>query len=263
MHHSIQDFVSSQALLVRLAKEDNADRDCFYRHPEVVPVSPEYPSVTIVNTRPAVSHRSLPYPEGIGFFSGDRWKDLPCISKVRIFPSEYPTYSGEELSVQLMLKTAHFSDNVDRMKMSAWIIGAHFYGASAGPDYDNAFARLIEFESEDPDWDGMNGQPADSQTAQAVRQLLLLSRALYISRPSLTLSNNGAVSVIWKDSTRFATLKFKGNDQYSAIVLVDRKPYLTMNSTVGQLPQALEQFLIESFKEDVTTHLSELPKRLR
>lgn len=263
MHPNTQDFVVNQALLVRLAKEDNADRDCFYRRSEVASINSDYPSVTVVNARSPASHRSFPYPEGIGFLGADRWRDSSCVSKARSFLSDYPTYSGEELSIQLMLKIAHFSDHVDRTKMSALIVGAHFYEASAAPDYGNAFARLTDFESEEPDWDGMNGQPADGHTAQAVRQLLNLARDFHISRPSLTLSNNGAVSVIWKDSTRFATFKFKGKDQYSAIVLVDRKPFLTMNCAVGQLPQELEQFLIESFKEDVTTHLPKLPTGLR
>ncbi|MFV0932752.1 hypothetical protein [Pseudomonas jessenii] len=262
MHPNTQDFVVNQALLVRLAKEDNIERDCFYGRPDLQPVGVGRHDVVVFKER-ASANRSLPYGGGSGFLVSDPWRDLSCITKARSFLSDLPTSPAEELSFQLMLKTARFSDNADSTKISAWFIGTHIVGVRSTPDYGNAFARLRDFENEESDWDGMDGQPADGCTVQAVRLLLDQVRELNISRPSLTLSNNGAVSVIWKDDTRFATLKFKGKNQYSAIVLVDRKPFLTMNCSVSQLPQKLQIFLIESFREDVTAHLSELPNGLR
>lgn len=258
MHPSTQDFVVNQALLVRLAKEDNIERDCFYGHSELQ-------SVAVFKERAANTRffPSFPCAGGSGFLGGDPWEAVALLTKARSVLDDWPAFPTEEPSVQVMLKMARFSHESVVSKISALLIDAQIVGTRSYPDYGNAFVRLDDFENEEPDWDGMGGQPADACTVQAVRLLLNQVRGLSISRPSLTLSNNGAVSVIWKDESRFATLKFKGSDQYSAIVLENRRPILTMNCLVSQLPQELQIFLTESFREDVTAHLSELPNGLR
>ncbi|WP_160059882.1 hypothetical protein [Pseudomonas sp. R84] len=258
MHPSTQDFVVNQALLVRLAKEDNIERDCFYNHSELELVSAFKGRAP--NTR---FFPSFPCAGGSGFFGAVPSEAVAFLTKARSFLDDWPSFPTEEPSVQVMLKMARYSHESVVSKISALLIDAQIVGARNYPDYDNAFVRLDDFENEESDWDGMGGQPADACTVQAVRLLLNQVRGLSISRPSLTLSNNGAVSVIWKDESRFATLKFKGSDQYSAIILVNRKPILTMNCFVRQLPQELQNFLTESFREDVTAHLSELPSGLR
>ena len=262
MHLNTQEFVANQALLVRLAKEDNSERDCLYGQPELQPVRIGRRGIKLFKDH-APASRSISYGDEFIHLVNDPWRDLSCLTKTRSLLNDLPAFSPQELSFQLLLKTARFGDNADSTKISACFVGAHVVGIRSTPDYSNAFARLLDFENEESDWDGMDGQPADGGTVHAVWLLLEKVRELGIARPSLTLSNNGAVSVIWKDDKRFVTLKFKGSGPYSAIVLIDRKPFLTMSCPVSQLPKELQIFLIESFKEDVTAHLSEMPNGLR
>ncbi|MCY1297543.1 hypothetical protein D9M70_469860 [compost metagenome] len=126
------------------------------------------------------------------------------------------------------------------------------------PDYDKAFERLAAFVEEDEDWDGYGGQPASQDTAVAVSLFLFAVKEKSLVRPSLTLSNSGAVSVVWKRERNYVTATFKGRERYVATVTRNGESKFAVEGTAGMLPEELEQYLLENFKDDARDYLLQL-----
>lgn len=114
-------------------------------------------------------------------------------------------------------------------------------------DYDKAFQALKDFECYEDGWDGMNSRPASIATTEACKKALHAARSVGATRPSLTLSGNGAVSVAWKSKTHYLTLKFNGDDTYSVIALKGSEALLSVSSPVGQMPISFKILLLEHF----------------
>lgn len=131
-------------------------------------------------------------------------------------------------------------------------------GSPKTNNYDKAFERLKYFVEEELDWDGCNGQPASDSTAFAVSRFLSMAQTKGISRPSLTLSNSGAVSVIWNRGRNYVTIHFQGCTKFVAIVLENGESKLALERPAMDFPKELEDHLLENFKEDVTFNLFRL-----
>ncbi|WP_440778821.1 hypothetical protein [Pseudomonas syringae] len=262
MLHNIQEVLAADALLARLAREDSSDSDCLYAQQTAqLPITELNSYLSYYNPASEPDPLSLiQFGELTRCVALDRREYFykPFIQRARV---KLPALRIYDHHIQCRWIEEVFDQTT---KVSALIIGAQILGMGTPPNnYEIAYARLRDFENEEYDWDGLGGYPAQASTVKAVSKSLDLAGKLGVSRPSMTLSNSGAVSVIWKNDSAFVTLKFKGDNQYSVVVLVDRKPRLTMNCAVGQLLEELEQFLIENFREDVTANLPKLQKNLR
>ncbi|MBI6681423.1 hypothetical protein YA0697_06815 [Pseudomonas viridiflava] len=259
---NIQEVLAADALLARLAREDSSGSDCLYaQQPTHLPILEQ--NEFLVCHSPASEPDPLSFIH-VGELSHSIVQDRrgyfyqPFIQRARVNLPALRIYDHH-----IQRRWIEGSSDQTIRTSAVIIIGAQIHGMSNLPNYEMAYARLRDFENEEYDWDDLGGYSAHSSTATAVSESLTLARELGISRPSLTLSNSGAVSVIWNNDSAFVTLKFKGDNQYSVVILVERKPQLTINCPVGQLPEELEQFLIENFREDVTANLPELQKNLR
>lgn len=115
------------------------------------------------------------------------------------------------------------------------------------PDYDKAFERLKAFVEEGLDWDGSGGQPASVDTAVAVMGFLSRVQSKGVSRPSLTLSNSGAVNVIWKRGVDYITVGFQGCTRFVAMVSKGGKINLTLESPISEVPEQLKCHLFENY----------------
>lgn len=111
------------------------------------------------------------------------------------------------------------------------------------------FGRLQDFVSEELGWDGFDGKPASNETALAVTNFLLKCKTLGFSKPSLTLSNSGAVSVIWKRDFAYVTANFKDSKKFSVIILDNGKSLLSQEFDVISFPKALNDYLMEHFNK--------------
>lgn len=114
-------------------------------------------------------------------------------------------------------------------------------------DYDKAFDTLKEFETFEDGWDGVDSRPASIATMESCAKALHAARSVGATRPSLTLSGNGAVSVVWNSKSHSLTLKFNGTDSYSIIALKDGEAALSISSPVDQMPIIFKNLLLEHF----------------
>lgn len=136
-------------------------------------------------------------------------------------------------------------------------------------DYSKAFQTLRDFETLEDGWDGVDSRPASIATTDACEKALYAARAVGASRPSLTLSGNGAVSVVWNSKSHYATLKFNGAETYSIIVLKGGEAVLSVSSPVGHMPIIFKNFLVEHFDGRkacsihgcLNSHLLQIPGR--
>lgn len=126
------------------------------------------------------------------------------------------------------------------------------------PDYERAYSRLQSFVNEEQDWDGCDGSPATETTAKAVTSFLSAARSKFLSRPSLTLSNSGAVSVVWKNDRDYVTVRFSGAEKFVAISVRDGVSRIALEAATEDFPKELEKCLLESFKDDVRANLRQL-----
>lgn len=91
--------------------------------------------------------------------------------------------------------------------------------------YGPAFERLDSFANEAADWDGYGGIPASESVVADVTAFLHSCIQQELPRPSLTLSNSGAVSAIWKKvNDVFVSVLFAGRGFHSYSVIVGGKP---------------------------------------
>ncbi|ELP97474.1 hypothetical protein [Pseudomonas syringae] len=128
----------------------------------------------------------------------------------------------------------------------------HAFGAEQRfPNYDRAFARLRAFIEEEENWDDCGGMPANENTGLAVETFLYDAQRHRIARPSLTLSNSGAVSVTWKNGHLYISVLFKGLVSFSVVILDEGQVASSFECEFGRFPDLLKNILLEKFKDDI------------
>lgn len=85
------------------------------------------------------------------------------------------------------------------------------------PDYQYAHSRISHFKNEEQGWDGVDGKPASTKTADNAVSFLLHAQSRSISKPSgVTLSTSGHISVIWKSNDWYASINISESNKARA-----------------------------------------------
>lgn len=109
--------------------------------------------------------------------------------------------------------------------------------------------RVIVDESVSADRFYRKPDPASEGVALASSDFILKAKAAGACRPSLTLSNGGTVSVVWRSGKNSLSVTFQGAEKFVAVALVDGKNKLTVEATATAFPEELERCLLENFSE--------------
>lgn len=109
--------------------------------------------------------------------------------------------------------------------------------------------QVIVDESVSPDRFYKKPDPASEGAALASSDFILKAKAAGACRPSLTLSNGGTVSVVWRSAKNSLSVTFQGAEKFVAVALADGKNKLTVEATATAFPEELVECLLENFSE--------------